>query len=223
MKRASIAALTLSAAGMAGLFVHEEFVGKAMIPVAGDPYTYGFGSTTKPDGTPVKEGDTVTPVQAVRVAVSHIAKDEAKLAKCVTAPINQKEYDLLVGHAYQYGVHKTCASTLVKKTNAGDYVGACHEYARWNVVRGKDCSARDSGCYGVHTRALERRDQCLAAQPIEEVAPKEVASKVIESNEKPTSNIAWILLALSLISFIVWQNREKVKLAFKRIVEKVRN
>jgi hypothetical protein len=105
------------------------------------------------------------------MAVVHINKDEVELAKCVKAPIIKKEYDMLVSHAYQYGVHKTCKSTLVKKTNAGDYVGACNEYAKWNVVRGKDCSARDSGCYGVHTRAQDRKDQCLAAQTVAAVTP----------------------------------------------------
>jgi lysozyme len=211
MKRASIAALTLSAAGMAGLFVHEEFVGKAMIPVAGDPYTYGFGSTTKPDGTPVKEGDTVTPVQAVRVAVSHIAKDEAKLAKCVTAPINQKEYDLLVGHAYQYGVHKTCASTLVKKTNAGDYVGACNEYAKWKFAHRKDCSARDSGCYGVYTRALERRDQCLAAQTVAAPLPEpDDQVDVVVAEAKP-STWPWVVgvLLAAIAGFFAYRRWKK--------------
>jgi lysozyme len=216
--RNAIIGMTLSAAGLAGIVAHEGYTPKAIVPVAGDPQTMGFGSTTRPDGTPVKKGETITPVEAVRFAVEHIAKDEKRLAKCVKAPVSQKEYDILVGHAYQFGAVKTCSSTIVKKINAGDYIGACHEYKRWKKVRGKDCSVEGSGCAGVYTRALERRDQCLAAQPIEEVAPKEV-----ESNEKPTSNIAWILLALSLISFIVWQNREKVKLAFKRIVEKVRN
>jgi lysozyme len=175
--RTIAATLTLSAAGLAAIVTHEGYTDRAVVPVAGDPQTVGFGSTLKPDGTPVKTGDTVTPVQAVRMAVAHINKDEPKLAKCVTAPISQKEYDLLVGHAYQYGVHKTCTSELVKKTNAGDYVGACHQYPRWKLAGGKDCSARDSGCYGVYARALERRDQCLAAQapaaPPQPAAPGE--------------------------------------------------
>jgi lysozyme len=93
------ATLTLSAAGLAAIVTHEGYTDRAVVPVAGDPQTVGFGSTLNPDGTPVKKGDTVTPVQAVRMAVVHINKDETKLAKCVTAPISQKEYDLLVGHA----------------------------------------------------------------------------------------------------------------------------
>jgi lysozyme len=166
MKRASIAALTLSAAGLAGIVAHEGYTSRAVVPVAGDPQTVGFGSTTRPDGTPVKKGETITPVEAVRFAVEHIAKDEKRLAKCVKAPVSQKEYDLLVGHAYQFGAVKTCSSTIVKKINAGDYIGACHEYERWKFVRRKDCSVEGSGCTGVYTRALERRDQCLAAQNV---------------------------------------------------------
>ena len=164
--RNAIIGMTLSAAGLAGIVAHEGYTPKAIVPVAGDPQTMGFGSTTRPDGPPVKKGETITPVEAVRFAVEHIAKDEKRLAKCVKAPVSQKEYDILVGHAYQFGAVKTCSSTIVKKINAGDYIGACHEYERWKKVRGKDCSVEGSGCAGVYTRALERRDQCLAAQKV---------------------------------------------------------
>jgi lysozyme len=196
------ASLTLSAAGLAAIVTHEGYTERAVVPVAGDPQTVGFGSTVKPDGSPVKQGDTVTPVQAVRMAVVHINKDEVKLAKCVTAPISQKEYDLLVGHAFQYGVHKTCTSTLVKKTNAGDYVGACNEYAKWNVVRGKDCSARDSGCYGVHTRAQDRKDQCLAAQTVAPIPAPDDEVDMVVAEVKP-SVWSWIFIPVGIFLMLV--------------------
>jgi lysozyme len=202
MKRASIAALTLSAAGLAGIVAHEGYTSRAVAPVAGDPQTVGFGSTTRPDGTPVKKGETITPVEAVRFAVDHIAKDEKRLAKCVKAPVSQKEYDLLVGHAYQYGAVKTCESTIVKKINAGDYIGACNEYERWKFVRRKDCSVEGSGCAGVYTRALERRDQCLAAQNVTPTPDDEI--DVVDS-EVNTNYFLVVVILLAIAGFFAYR------------------
>ena len=88
----------------------------------------------------------------------------------------------------------------MKKTNAGDYVGACNEYAKWNVVRGKDCSARDSGCYGVHTRAQDRKDQCLAAQTVAAPAP---IPEVVAPKEVPKKSWTWILGPIGIFLFSV--------------------
>ena len=43
--RSTIAALTLSAAGFAGIVLHEGWSNNAIIPVPGDVPTIGFGST----------------------------------------------------------------------------------------------------------------------------------------------------------------------------------
>lgn len=162
--RIVIGALSLSAAGLVGLITHESYTDKAIVPVAGDRPTVGFGSTFREDGTPVQLGDTITPPKAVARTAAHIAKDETKLKRCVTAPLHQVEYDLLVDHAYQYGVDATCSSTLVKLTNAGQYRAACEQYTRWRFVAGRDCSVRSNGCYGVWTRAQERRNKCVEVQ-----------------------------------------------------------
>jgi len=163
-QRIIAAALSLSAAGFAGLVGHEGFTERAIVPVPGDRPTYGFGSTFKEDGSPVKMGDTITAPAAVRLAVNHIAKDEMRLKSCIRAPLHQKEYDLLVDFAYQYGANATCNSTLMRLTNEGRYREACDQYARWKFVAGRDCSIRSNQCYGVHLRAQARRDACIAAQ-----------------------------------------------------------
>jgi lysozyme len=162
--RVAVAALALSAAGFAGLVGHEGFTSRAIVPVQGDRPTYGFGSTFKADGTPVRMGDTITPPEAVRLAVNHIAGDEMRLKRCLTAPLHQKEYDLLVDFAYQYGSGATCKSTLVRLANQGRYAEACEQYARWTWQDGRNCAIRSNNCYGVYTRALARRDACKGAQ-----------------------------------------------------------
>jgi lysozyme len=163
-QRIIASALSLSAAGFGGIATHESYRGAAYIPIPGDRPTIGFGSTFWFDGTPVKLGDKIDVITAVKLKLAHIGKDEAVLKKCVTAPVSQAEYDLLVGHGYQYGMNATCNSTLVKLTNQKQYAEACLQYSRWTFAYGKNCRIRANDCLGVATRADERKDQCLAAQ-----------------------------------------------------------
>lgn len=162
--RIGIGALALSATGLVGLITHESYTSTAIIPVAGDRPTVGFGSTFRDDGTPVKLGDTITPPKAVARTLAHIGKDESRLKDCVKAPLHQAEYDLLVDHAYQYGALATCSSSLVNHVNAGRYADACAGYLQWRYVKKRDCSVRSNGCYGVWVRAQARQARCLEAQ-----------------------------------------------------------
>lgn len=144
--------------------MNEGFRPDAYVPVAGDRWTVGFGSTFWFDGTPVKRGDKIDVLTAIKLKLAHIGVDEAALKKCVTAPVSQKEFDLLTSHAFQYGHRATCGSTLVTLTNQGKYAQACEQYARWTFVAGRNCRDPKNGCRGVATRADERKAQCLAAQ-----------------------------------------------------------
>lgn len=159
--RLGIGALAASASLLVALATHEGYTDKAIIPVAGDRPTVGFGSTFRDDGTPVRPGDSITPVKALQRTLAHIQKDETALKQCVTAPLTQYEYDTLTDFAYNYGAVAACKSSMVRLANAGDYAGSCQAYARYKFVAGRDCSIRSNGCYGVHRRSQERVKSCL--------------------------------------------------------------
>ncbi len=167
-RRSAIAALSLSAAGLVAIITEESYTERAVVPTKNDRPTVGFGSTFREDGSPVQLGDTIKPVQAVKRSVAHIAKDEAGLKRCVTGPMTQGEYDVLVDFTYQYGVATTCASSMVRFINQGLYRNACEAYTLYKRSGGYDCSTLINGqpnkrCWGVWARNLERRDRCLAA------------------------------------------------------------
>lgn len=165
-QRIAVTLLTLSAAGLVGIVSHEGYTDKAIVPVPGDRWTVGFGSTFNPDGTPVKMGDTVTPQRALRMSMAHIDKDEAGLKRCVTGQLSQTEYDILVDFAYWRGTGGTCRSEVVQHINAGRYADACAAYLNLDSRRatGKDCAQPGSGCRGVWLRAQERHKKCMEAQ-----------------------------------------------------------
>ena len=163
--RIAFAALTLSAAGFAGLVLEESYTDRAVVPTKGDRPTVGFGSTFRDDGSPVQMGDKITPARAIARSVAHIAKDESGLKRCVTGAMSQAEYDILVKFSYQYGVAATCNSSMVRNVNAGNYRLACEGYTLYRYSAGFDCSTPGNRiCGGVWTRNLERREQCLSAQ-----------------------------------------------------------
>lgn len=185
--RVAIGALALSAAGFVGLIAHEGYTDKAIVPVQGDRPTVGFGSTFRDDGSAVQMGDTITPPKAVARSLAHIQRDETRLRQCVTAPVSQIEYDLLVDHAYQYGSVATCGSTVVRLTNERRYTEACEAYLAWRFMTSPvarvgwepfrfdaagrpirwryDCTTPGNRiCSGVGKRSTERADKCRAAQ-----------------------------------------------------------
>jgi lysozyme len=129
--RTKVAALSLSAAAMVGIAVSEDFRGTAYRDIVG-VLTIGFGTT---EG--VKTGDTITPVKALQRKLADVQKFEGALKSCVKVPLHQHEYDAFISLAYNIGSRAYCNSSLVKKLNAGDYAGACHEILRWNKAGGQ--------------------------------------------------------------------------------------
>jgi lysozyme len=161
----AIAALSLSAAGLVSLAIQEGYTDRAIIPVLGDKPTLGFGMTERPDGSPVQMGDRTNPVEALQRTLAWVQRGEAQFKRCVTAPLHQAEYDLYLDHMYNIGVGAFCSSTMVKRLNAGDYVGACNQFPQWKRAGKTDCSVPGNRiCPGLWTRRLEAQQKCLALQ-----------------------------------------------------------
>ena len=157
-QRILAAALSLSAAGFAGIVLQEGYTDKAVIPIEGDKITIGFGTT---EG--VKMGDKITPPQAIGRAIRDINKFEGALKQCVTVPLSQSEYDAFVSLAYNVGPGAFCKSGIVRKLNAMDYDGACAEILRWRFFQGKDCAIPSNKCSGLYSRRKIESEQCRGA------------------------------------------------------------
>ena len=156
--RRTLAALSLSAAALVGIVLHEGYSDRAIIPVPGDVPTIGFGTTAG-----VKLGDTITPPQALARALVDVQQFEGAIKTCVTVPLTQNEYDAYVSFAYNVGSRAFCQSTLVKKLNLGDFKGACDELLRWRYFQGKDCALPENRrlCGGLVKRREAEYRQCL--------------------------------------------------------------
>jgi lysozyme len=148
-ERKHIATISLSATALVALLLHEGYRENAYTPVAGDVPTIGFGTTTG-----VKLGDRTNPEKALTVAMRDVQGFEGAIKSCVTVPLHQYEYDAYTSLAYNIGSNAFCRSTLVRKLNAQDYVGACNQILRWDNFKGKPLA-------GLTKRRQEEHKKCL--------------------------------------------------------------
>lgn len=148
-KRQDIAAISLSATALVAIVLHEGYKDNAYIPLAGDIPTIGFGTTSG-----VKLGDRTTPEKALQVAMKDVQSYEGAVKSCVTVPLAQNEYDAFISLSYNIGTGAFCKSTLVKKLNAGDYIGACKQILLWDKYQGKPLA-------GLTKRRQEEYKKCL--------------------------------------------------------------
>jgi lysozyme len=151
IKRTGIAALVLSAAGLVGIVSQEGYTDKAVIPVAGDVPTIGFGTT---EG--VKLGDKTTPPKALARALSDVSKFEGAIKQCVKVPLYQYEYDAYTSLAYNIGAGAFCGSQLVKLLNQGLYPEACKQILRWDKFQGQPLK-------GLTTRREKEYRTCIGS------------------------------------------------------------
>jgi lysozyme len=70
-----------------------------------------------------------------------LAKAEAAIARYVTVPLQQGQYDAIADFIYNEGVAHFAGSTLLQKLNAGDYAGASGEFSRWVYSQGQKLQA----------------------------------------------------------------------------------
>lgn len=162
--RLPVLLLSLSALGFAGIAVNEGYTDKAVIPVPGDPPTYGLGSTRREDGSPVQLGDKITPPAAIRLAVRDIGRKEDVLRTCFgSAQLTQYEWDAYVDLSYNVGPAAVCRSSIIGKTQRGEYAAACNTILDFKKVQGRDCSLPVNAkfCGGIWTRRQAMARLCL--------------------------------------------------------------
>ena len=135
--RTQVAGLVLAATTLIGLAISEGYTEWAVIPVSGDRPTKCFGTTFNADGSAVRMGDRTTPQIALADLLRDAGKFERAVKRCAPVPMYSYEFSAFVQFTYNVGEGAFCNSTLARKLNALDYVGACLELLRWDKVQGR--------------------------------------------------------------------------------------
>lgn len=115
----------------------EGCVLKPYLDAIGIP-TIGIGTIKYPNGKKVTMKDpAITEKQAEEFLMDHLAKLCDDVERVVIVPLNDNEFAALVSFAYNLGIGALSSSTLLKKLNAGDRVGAADQFLRWDYAGGK--------------------------------------------------------------------------------------
>lgn len=95
-------------------------------------WTIGYGHTRG-----VKPGDKCTKEQANDYLLDDLRDAENAVNVMVKSSLNQNQFDALVSFVYNLGSGNFKDSTLLRKLNERDYLGAANEFKRWNKAGGK--------------------------------------------------------------------------------------
>lgn len=148
----ALAGLGLSTAAiMAGSGTVSYFEGKenkAYIDPVG-VVTICYGETRG-----VKKGDYKTDEECLESLASELVEHEKGMLKVVKVPLSTREQAAYLSFTYNLGVKAFTNSTLLKKLNSGDRVGACNELLRWNKANGRVLN-------GLTKRRQEENKLCL--------------------------------------------------------------
>ena len=100
--------------------------------------TIGYGTIRYPDGTPVALTDPdITDERASALLDHEVRGTEYAISVMTSVPITENQFSALVSFAYNVGVGATRCSTLMRKLNRGDTIGAGKEFPRWKFGGGK--------------------------------------------------------------------------------------
>lgn len=92
-------------------------------------WTIGYGHT----GPEVKKGLKISQQEADELLASRLNLEfEPAVNNAIDAPITQLQFDALVSFCYNVGVAAFTNSSMVKKINVRDFVGAVAEFDRWH-------------------------------------------------------------------------------------------
>lgn len=100
--------------------------------------TIGYGNTFWEDGRKVRIGEQISKSKALELLEFVANKDFAdKIFPLIKVEVNQNQFDAMVSLAYNIGVGAFSNSTLLKRVNAKDFIGAGNEFLKWDKSGGK--------------------------------------------------------------------------------------
>jgi lysozyme len=114
-------------------------------------WTIGYGHT----GKGVVPGVRIDEAEAEALLRYDVEKFERGVAELVTVPLSQNQFDALVCFAFNLGLGALRSSTLLRKLNDMDKLGAAEEFLRWVYAGGKKLK-------GLETRRQAERALFLA-------------------------------------------------------------
>lgn len=103
----------------------------------------------------VEMGDKATVDECKTMLGNRLVEFSAGVDKCLKVYVPDQPYTAFVSFSYNVGNGAFCSSTLARKANAGDLVGACNELPKWVKAKGITLP-------GLVKRRADERALCLS-------------------------------------------------------------
>lgn len=129
MSLRNLVVAVISTAGLSLAAYYEGLRLDAYRDEAGVP-TICYGHTKG-----VKMGDRATPEQCDKYLREDMTWAQAAVRAGVKVPITQNQFDALTVFVFNVGATNFSGSTLLRKLNSGDTIGAAAEFPKWSNLR----------------------------------------------------------------------------------------
>lgn len=111
---------------------HEGLRLTAYKPTPNDVWTIGYGHTKT-----TKQGMKITEAGADALLRQDIVWVEDVIKRYVKVPLTQNQYDALASLIFNIGEGQFSRSTVLKRLNDRDYIGAADAFLMWNKQRNR--------------------------------------------------------------------------------------
>jgi lysozyme len=105
-------------------------------------------------GSDIVKGRRYSKEECTYLLKNDLVKHQKPVLDCTNVPLSRNEVDAYTLFATNVGGAAYCRSSLLKKLNAGDHVGACNALTAWSYAGGKYVQ-------GLNNRRVYERQMCL--------------------------------------------------------------
>lgn len=158
----------------------------------------GVATVCRGETKGVKLGDYRTDEQCDKGTVEELFKFNTTVSKAIRVEMKPYEEIAYTSLAWNIGQGAFSNSTLVKKHNSGDVVGACREILKWNkatfspksaqtqIKNGEHCSLKKDGNFSCTVKGLTNRRMHEYRVCIGEDSEVNNALQALNAGEKPS-------------------------------------
>ena len=129
-----LAAIVGASAAAALLVLTPKFEGTVNTTYQdiGGVLTYCTGATED-----AQWGKTYSKEQCAAQLDSDLARHAEGVMRCIKVPLTEGQKIAFVDVAFNIGIGNFCSSSMLRKANSGDMLGACDALLMWDKVNGK--------------------------------------------------------------------------------------
>ena len=126
----------------AGIALIQRWEGKRLTAypdpaTGGEPWTIGYGHTSRAGLPAVKRGMKITDQEATDILRVDLIKFEAAVINALKKNPTDNQFAAMVSLCFNIGPGAFAKSSVVRKFNAGDVAGAANSFLLWNKAAGK--------------------------------------------------------------------------------------